>query len=88
MPIETSSQAAAEKAVRLLLAARRKTQAWLAAQIGETPFWISRRMSGKKTFNVDDLDRIAGVFDLTLDGLLATADAVADRPQTASGRAA
>lgn len=71
------SQTAATKAIRLLLAAHNRKQAWLASELGETPFWLSRRMSGSITFNVEDLDRIAAVFGIQLDGLLATADAVA-----------
>lgn len=71
------SQTAATKAIRLLLAAHNRKQTWLAAQLGETPFWLSRRMSGSITFNVEDLDRIASVFGITIDVLLATADAVA-----------
>jgi transcriptional regulator with XRE-family HTH domain len=72
-----SSQAAATKAIRLHLAARDKRQAWLAEQLGVSPFWLSRRMSGTKTFDVEDLDRIADVFGTTLDALLSSAKAVA-----------
>jgi transcriptional regulator with XRE-family HTH domain len=72
-----SSQEAAVKAIRLHLAARNKRQTWLALELGVSPFWLSRRMSGEKTFDVDELDRIAAVFDTTIDGLLASAKAVA-----------
>jgi len=71
------TQSASAKAIRLHLAARNKTQTWLANQLGESAFWMSRRMTGAKTFNVDELDRIAGVFNTTLDGLLASSEAVA-----------
>lgn len=71
-----SSQTSAEKAIRLHLAARKKNQTWLADELGESAFWIGRRMSGAVMFNLDDLDRIATVFGVTLDELLAAADAI------------
>ena len=71
-----SSQTTAEKAIRLHLAARKKNQAWLADQLGESAFWVGRRMSGAVAFDLTDLDRIARVFSVTLDELLAAADAV------------
>lgn len=72
-----STQHDAEKAIRILLAARNERQLWLAEQLGVSVFWLSRRMSGSIAFNVDDLDRIAAVFGKTLDELLATAEVVA-----------
>lgn len=72
-----SSQVAAETAIRLHLAARKRSQRWLAAELGVSPFWVSRRMSGSKTFDVDELDRIAAVFGVDLDRMLASAEAVA-----------
>lgn len=81
MPSETSSQAAAEKAIRLLLAARKRNQSWLAAQLHVTPFWVSRRMSGPLAFDMNDLDRIAEVFGLSAQSLLAVADAVPDEAE-------
>lgn len=75
------SQAAAELGIRLSLAAmplpEQRTQAWLAAQIGESPFWLSRRMSGTQRFTVDDLDRIAAVFGTDLVGLITSMKGVA-----------
>ena len=68
------SQTAATKAIRLHLAAKDKKQTWLAAQIGESPFWLSRRMSGAVNFDFDDMDRIAAAFGTDLLGLLADAD--------------
>jgi transcriptional regulator with XRE-family HTH domain len=75
-----SSQTAAAKGIRLHLAAIDKRQAWLAQQLGESPFWVSRRMSGSKTFDVEDLDRIAAVFETTIEGLLEAAKAVTPEP--------
>lgn len=72
-----STQSAAAKGIRLLLAARGVRQSWLAEKLGVSVFWLSRRMSGATTFNVDDLDRIAVVFGTTLDGLLEASEAVA-----------
>lgn len=72
-----SSKDAATKAIRLHLAARGKKQTWLADALGESPFWLSRRMTGAITWDVDELDRIAQVFDTTLDQLLTDSQAVA-----------
>lgn len=77
MPSITTSQQTATKAIRLRLVARDKNQQWLADELGESPFWVSRRMSGTTKWDVDDLDRIAMVFGTSLDGLMATATAVA-----------
>ncbi|WP_248144914.1 helix-turn-helix domain-containing protein [Microbacterium aoyamense] len=72
-----SSQDSATKSIRLHLAARNRPASWLAERLGVSPFWVSRRMSGATTWDVDDLDRIAIVFETSLDGLLADAEAVA-----------
>ena len=73
------TQTVAEQAIRLRLAAHKKSQAWLAEQVGESPFWIGRRMSGKVTFDLDDLDRISEAFDVDIDELLASADSLSKR---------
>jgi hypothetical protein len=70
------SQTTAITAIRVHLAVRNRKQPWLAESIGKSPFWLSRRMSGANMFNLEDLDRIAAVFGVTLDQLLAAADAV------------
>jgi len=72
-----SAQSSAVTAIRVRLAAMSKSQAWLADQIGESPWWLSRRMSGQQRFTTDDLDRIAAVFGTDIFGLLDTAKAVA-----------
>lgn len=82
-----STQHTAAMGIRLQLAAIDKRQTWLAQQLGESPFWVSRRMSGVKNFDVEDLDRIAAVFGMTLEALLASAKAiVADDQEQAVGR--
>lgn len=81
-----STQDAAAKAIRLLLAARDRRQTWLAKELGVSPFWLSRRMLGEITFDVDDLDRISTVFGITIDELLQTAKAVVgERALVAAG---
>jgi len=71
------SQSAATKAIRLHLAAINKKQTWLAAQLGVSAFWISRRMSGAVNFDLEDLDRIATALGTTLADLLADAEKIA-----------
>lgn len=77
------AQTTATKAIRLQLAAIDKPQAWLAAEVGETPFWLSRRMSGKKVWDVMDLESVAQVFGLNYLELLASADAIPTREAVA-----
>lgn len=66
-----SSQTSAEQAIRLTLAAHNKSQAWLAEQIGESVFWVTRRLNGAVNFDLEDLDRVADVFGTDVSGLLA-----------------
>lgn len=78
------AQTSATKAIRLQLAALDKPNAWLAEQLGKTPFWLSRRMSGKKFWDVMELSTIAGVFGLTYTELIASADAIKTRKKPAA----
>lgn len=80
-----STQHNAAMGIRLQLAALNKRQTWLAQQLGESPFWVSRRMSGVKNFDVDDLDRIAAVFGMTLEALLASAKALTSDDEAKAG---
>lgn len=68
------SQTAATKAIRLHLAAINKKQTWLAVELGVSPFWLSRRMSGEVNFDLDGLDRIARTLGTTLVALLEDAE--------------
>lgn len=71
------TQTAIIKAVRLHLAAKRKTQVWLAKQLGVSQFWIGRRMNSTTIFTVEDVDRIATALSTTFEQLLADSEAVA-----------
>lgn len=71
-----STQEAATTAIRLHLAARNKTQSWLAEKLKRSVFWIGRRMSGDVLFDSNTLDEIARVFGVTVAELLSAADAV------------
>ncbi|MGF3055654.1 helix-turn-helix domain-containing protein [Microbacterium sp. YY-01] len=75
------AQTLAEKAIRLHLAARNKNQAWLAAQLGESTFWVGRRLNGAIAFKITDLERIAALFGRTVDELLTDADKIPTGPQ-------
>lgn len=68
------TQHRAEQAIRLILAAHNKSQAWLAQQLGESPFWVARRLNGVVNFDVEDLDRVARVLGTDLAGLLQFTD--------------
>jgi transcriptional regulator with XRE-family HTH domain len=56
--------------LRELMEWRRMTQADLAAQLGRSQPWVSKRMSGVNKFQVEDLDELARVFMLTPTELL------------------
>lgn len=73
----SSSQDAAVRAIRLHLAARGVKQSWLADRLSVSPFWVSRRMSGATNFDIEELDRVAAIFGITIERLLSDADAVA-----------
>ncbi|WP_146116709.1 hypothetical protein [Microbacterium sp. MYb64] len=63
-------------AIRLHLAVRNKTNAWLASSLHRSPFWVSRRMNSDIAFDANDLDEIAGVFGITVESLLQAATAI------------
>lgn len=71
------TQSAIVKAIRLHLAAKNRTQVWLARQIGVSQFWIGRRMNSATIFTVEDVDRVASVLGTSFEQLLADAEAVA-----------
>lgn len=71
------AQSAIVKSVRLHLAAKKKTQVWLAAQLGVSQFWVGRRMNNSTIFTVEDVDRVAEALGISFERLLADADAVA-----------
>lgn len=56
-------QVAAE--VRSQLARRRVSGRALAAALGESPTWVSRRLNGQVPFDTDDLERVAEALDIT-----------------------
>lgn len=80
-----SSQISAEQAIRLILAAHNKSQAWLANELKESPFWVTRRLNGVVNFDLEDLDRIAAIFSTDVPGLLGFAESL---PQIAVARKA
>ena len=49
---------------------RNKSQNWLAKQLGWNINKLSRRMTGKTSFNVDEIDAIAGTFGIGFEDLL------------------
>lgn len=49
---------------------RNKSQNWLAKQLGWSINKLSRRMTGKTSFDIDELDAIAGTFGIEFDDLL------------------
>lgn len=70
------SQKAAALAISLLLVANGMTRRDLATALGESEFWLGRRMNSVSEFKITDLERIANLFALTIDGLLAIPDAI------------
>jgi transcriptional regulator with XRE-family HTH domain len=57
-------EATAEE-IRALLARRRKSHNWLAAQIRHSAAYLSRRMTGDTAFDLDDLERIAAALGVS-----------------------
>lgn len=56
--------------VRANLARQGKTQGWLAQQIKITPATLSRRLSLRSSFSLDELSAIATALDIPLAVLL------------------
>lgn len=71
-----SSMDQAVKAISLLLVARGKTKVWLAEQLGESQFWVGRRMNGSVKITLQDLDRLAAVFGISVAELLSIPGAI------------
>lgn len=63
-------------AIRLHLAARNKTYAWLATSLHRSPFWVGRRMNSEIAFDANDLDEISRVFEISVEDLLKAANAI------------
>lgn len=62
--------------IRVLLARRRMSASELARQMGATQPYISRRLTGEIAFDVDDLEKIARVLNVTPRDLVATPGSV------------
>lgn len=67
-PTQTSLYVAAE--VRAVMARQRCTQTTLAERINRDQHFVSRRLSGKVPFSVDELAAIASALDVPLSELV------------------
>lgn len=56
--------------IRVEMARQRLNQSDLAAMLGESQPWVSRRLGGRTPMTVDDLERFAQVLRTTADELL------------------
>lgn len=74
-------QAVAEE-VRALLARRRISGVGLAARIGRSQAYVSRRLTGETAFDLDDLDRIAEVLGVDVVQLIPRAGQAATSGNT------
>src|SRR5690348_2258266 len=68
-PSEHAASTVADE-VRVALARRRKSQGWLADQIGLHSSTFSRRMSGHTSFTLDELTAISAALGVPLGQLL------------------
>ena len=57
-------------ALRAELARTGRSQTWLAAQVGESKHWVSRRLAGQVDLGVGDMLRIAEALDVEPASLL------------------
>lgn len=58
-----------------MMGRRRMSGVKLAARIGRTQSYVSRRLTAEVAFDLDDLERIADVFDMSFAQLMARIDA-------------
>ena len=56
--------------IRSLLAERGMNQRQLAAKLGESSVWLSRRLTGRRPMQITDLVSIAGVLQVHVGALL------------------
>ncbi len=68
--------------IRSWMGRRRVTGEALAQRTGFTPTYISRRLRGKTTFDLDDLHRIAAVLSVPMQTMLAPALEARDKACT------
>ena len=66
--------------VRALLARKMMTGADLAAAIGRSPMYVSRRVRAEVAFDLDDMERMAAVFQVPVSQLMPKLD-VADQAE-------
>ena len=57
-----------------MLRARGESQNAMAAQLGRTSAWISRKMTGERGWDVDDLDVLAAYFGVAPAAFLMASD--------------
>lgn len=58
------------KEIRVLLVRRDMKQTEMAARLGVTEMWLSRRLTGTQPIDLNDLDRIAAVLQVQVADLL------------------
>ncbi len=66
----TAHREAVAAEVRAWMGRRKATQTDLASALSKSQAYISRRLSGEVSFDVDDLSRLAEFFDVRLGDLL------------------
>lgn len=69
-----STQDLAAIGIRYRLFARQLSQRWLSDKLGWSVAKLQRRLQGAPTFKLDEIDRIAGIFGLTVGELLTVPD--------------
>lgn len=72
MTMHTETPSVADN-IRAALAVRERSGRWLARQLGETPAWVHRRLSGEVDVSVKDARRIAVVLDAPVTELIGIA---------------
>lgn len=70
MPNEPDLQEVLRQNLRVLLAMRRMTHAELAAAISSDRSTIAKRMNGHRDWSLQDLARLAGVFEVPIERLI------------------
>jgi transcriptional regulator with XRE-family HTH domain len=84
MRVSTFGDAVAAE-VRAIMARRRITGESVAAHVGKSRGYVSRRLIGETCFDVDDLDAVATALGVPLEAILEPAIAELRRARDASG---
>lgn len=77
MQTHSTPMAQTAAACRAELARAGRSQTWLATEVGENKYWVSRRLAGTTDISVDDVYRICAALNIPPGRVLPDSDEAA-----------